>query len=164
MKIGIDFDRVLFHTEEFKNHLLTRFEDFEETYKQAEKDGIYSPEKHAELMDTTVEEIFYELQNTSKFLYDDVSKIQRLQDKFEVVIVSRGDPVFQRGKIVDSGVKKYVDGFHIVQNKPKDVVDIDFLVDDLEEEIERTDVPGFLFNREKHSVEDIIKKVRRLDG
>lgn len=163
MKIGIDFDRVLFKTEDFKHHLFDRFEDFEDTYKEAQKDGVYSPSKHAELMNTTVEQIFNELQNTSKFLYDDVSKLQQLQDSFEVVIVSRGDPVFQRGKIVDSGVKEYVDDFHIVQDKPKDVVDIDFLVDDLEEEIERTKIPGFIFDREKHSVEDIIQKVKQLD-
>lgn len=163
MKIGIDFDRVLFKTEEFKNHLFDRFEEFEETYKQAKENGVYYPQKHAELMDTTVEEIFHELQNTSKFLYEDVSKLQKLQNEFEIVIVSRGDPVFQREKIMDSGVENYVDDFHIVQDKPKDVVDIDFLVDDLVEEIERTDVPGFVFDREKHSVDDIIKEVRNLN-
>lgn len=164
MKIGIDFDRVLFKTEEFKEHLFNRFEDFEDTYKQAEKDGVYCPHRHAELMGTTVQEIFNELQNTSRFLYSDVEKLQQLQDRVEVVIVSRGDPVFQRGKIVDSGATDYVDDFHIVQDKPKDVVDIDFLVDDLERELEMTKIPGFLFNREKHSVDDIIRKVRQLDG
>lgn len=164
MKIGIDFDRVLFKTEDFKHHLFNRFDDFEETYEEAEVDGVYNPQKHAELMDTTVEQIFYELQNTSKFLYNDVKELLKLQDSFEVVIVSRGDPVFQRGKIVDSGVIDYVDDFHIVQEKPKDVVDIDFLVDDLKEEIDRTNISGFVFNRDKHSVEDIIERVRELDG
>lgn len=164
LRIGIDFDRVLFKTEGFKKHLFERFEDFEETYTEACEDGVYSPQKHAELMDTTVQQIFNELQNTSQFLYDDVSKLEKLPDRFETVIVSRGDPVFQRGKIVDSGVKQHVDEFHIVQEKPKDSVDIDFLVDDLEEEIERVKIPGFLFDREKHSVMDIIQKVRQLDG
>jgi len=109
-------------------------------------------------MDTTVEEIFDELKNTSEFLYEDVSRLQKLQESFEVVIVSRGDPVFQREKIIDSGVKEYVDDFHIVQDKPKDTIDIDFLVDDLKQEIQRTDIPGFIFDREKHSVDDIIKR------
>lgn len=163
MKIGIDFDRVLFKTEDFKKHLFNEFEEFESTYEDAEENGIYSPQKHAELMGTTVEQIFHELQNTSKFLYEDVKKLTEIREEFNVVIVSRGDPVFQRGKIVDSGVTKFVDDFHIVQDKPKDVIDIDFLVDDLEVEIERTKVPGFLFNRKEHSVDDIIDKVRRLD-
>lgn len=164
MKIGIDFDRVLFKTEDFKQHLFNEFEEFEETYEKAVKNGFYEPQKHAELMNTTVGKIFQELQNTSKFLYEDVGKIQKLRDSFEVVIVSRGDPVFQRGKIVDSGVRKYIDDYFIVQEKPKDTVEIDFLVDDREKELERVDVPGFLFDREKHSVDDIIRKVKQLDG
>lgn len=163
IRIGIDFDRVLFKTEAFKQHLFNQFEEFKDTYKDAEVDGVYCPYKHAELMDTSVEKIFHELQNTSKFLYGDVSKLQDLPDRFEIVIVSRGDPVFQRGKIVDSGIKKYVQEYHIVQDKPKDSADIDFLVDDLEEELERVDIPGFLFNREKHSIDDIIRKVKELD-
>lgn len=164
MKIGIDFDRVLFKTEDFKEHLFNEFEEFEETYEKAVKNGFYEPRTHAELMNTTVGKIFQELQNTSKFLYEDVGKIQKLRDSFEVVIVSRGDPVFQRGKIVDSGVRKYIDDYFIVQEKPKDTVEIDFLVDDREKELERVDVPGFLFDREKHSVDDIIRKVKQLDG
>jgi len=98
MKIGIDFDRVLFKTDRFKDHLFNRFETFEETYENAVQNGIYRPQRHAELMDTTVEEIFDELKNTSEFLYEDVSRLQKLQESFEVVIVSRGDPVFQREK------------------------------------------------------------------
>ena len=163
VKIGIDFDRVLFQTDKFKRHLFKRFEQFEETYDDSVKNGVYNPHVHAELMDTTVEDIFEEIQKTSEFLYDDVSRLQKLQEKFEVVIVSRGDPVFQREKIIDSGVTEYVDDFHIVQDKPKDVIDIEFLVDDLEEEIERIEVPGFLFNREKHSIEDIARRVNQMN-
>lgn len=164
MRIGIDFDRVLFKTEEFKEQLFNRFEKFEDTYTQALDNGMYKPQKHAQLMDTTTEQIFHELQNTSKFLYDDVSKLQQIPDSCEVVIVSRGDPIFQRGKIVDSGVRKYVDDYFLVQDEPKDSVDIDFLVDDREMELKRVEIPGFLFDREKHSVEDIIRKVKQLDG
>jgi len=163
MKIGIDFDRVLFKTDRFKDHLFNRFETFEETYENAVQNGIYRPQRHAELMDTTVEEIFDELKNTSEFLYEDVSRLQKLQESFEVVIVSRGDPVFQREKIIDSGVKEYVDDFHIVQDKPKDTIDIDFLVDDLKQEIQRTDIPGFIFDR-KTLRRRYHKKVRKLDG
>lgn len=164
MRVGIDFDRVLFKTDEFKQHLFDRFESFEETYEEAEINGFYNPQKHAELMGTTVEEIFDELQNTSEFLYDDVEKLKQLQERFEVIIVSRGDPVFQKGKIVDSGVQEYVDGYELVQKKPKDSVNIDFLVDDRQKEIERVDVPGFLFKRPDHTIEDVIREVRNLNG
>lgn len=164
IKIGIDFDRVLFKTDEFKRHLFNRFEEFKPTYDEACEEGVYCPEKHADLMNISVQEIFKELQNTSKFLYDDVKQLNELRKDCKVVIVSRGDPVFQRGKIVDSGVKQYVDDFYLVQDKPKDSVDIDFLVDDREKELERVEVPGFLFDRDKHSVEDVIKKVRELNG
>lgn len=164
MIIGVDFDRVLFKTEKFKNHLFNRFENFEQTYPEAVENGFYHPHKHAELMGTTIEQIFRELQNTSKFLYDDVSKLQKLRDKYEVVIVSRGDPVFQRGKILDSGANKYVDDFFLVQEKPKDAVGIDFLVDDAEAELKQVDIPGLLFNRKQHSVDDIIQRVSELDG
>ena len=115
-------------------------------------------------MGTSVQEIFEELQNTSKFLYDDVEKLRKLQEDFEVIIVSRGDPVFQRGKIIDSGVQEYVDKYELVQEEPKDSIDIDFLVDDREEEIERVGIPSFLFKRDKHAIEDVIEKVRNLNG
>ena len=164
MKIGIDFDRVLFKTDEFKQHLSERFKEFEETYPEAKENGAYYPGKHAEVMDTTISEIFDELEKTSKFLYDDAEKLEELRNKNKVVIVSRGDQKFQEEKIRDSGVLDFVDDFHIVEERPKDTIDIDFLVDDWKKELERVDVPGFLFDRDKHSVDDIIRKVGELDG
>ena len=47
-----------------------------------------------------------------------------------------------------------------MQEKSKDeVTDIDFLVDDSEEELQEADIPGFLFDREKHSINDVIEKI-----
>jgi len=164
MKIGIDFDRVLsrligskiiFSTDlrRLRKPMRTQYRMVSTAHKDMRSSWILLSKKYSTNLRT--------LQNFfMKMLVDS----RKLQESFEVVIVSRGDPVFQREKIIDSGVKEYVDDFHIVQDKPKDTIDIDFLVDDLKQEIQRTDIPGFIFDREKHSVDDIIKKVRKLDG
>lgn len=155
MKIGIDFDRVLFKTEEFKKVLFSNIEGFEETYNQI--NGVYNPEKHAEILEIEVDKIHNVLKEASEFLYEDIKILSESEHEF--VIVSRGDPVFQKEKIEKSGAPKYVSDYIIVQEKSKDVANIDLIVDDLEEEIERADIPGFHFNREKNNIEDLIDEI-----
>ncbi len=164
MRVGFDFDRVLFQTDRFKKHLFQRFNDFRETYSEAVVEGKYDPERHAHIMEVEVEEIYDELEKASEFLYDDVEKLQGFKEEFDMVIVSRGDPVFQKKKIKQSGALEIITDYRLVQEKSKDeVAEIDFLVDDSREELERIDIPGFRFDRDKHSIKDAVEKVRNTD-
>ncbi len=161
MKIGLDFDRVLFDTDGFKQHLFEEIEGFDRTYSEA-KQKVYSPERHAEILGISSGKIYSILEDAENFLYPDIEKLDTLEHTF--IIVSRGDKKFQNIKIEKSRAIEHVDGLYIVQDDPKDVTDIDFLVDDSKEELENVDIPGFHFDREKHDINDIIKKVEELDG
>lgn len=163
MKIGIDFDRVLFDTDSFKEELETMFSGFGQKYEEACNPN-YDFNKHAELLSVSKQDILAELENTKNFLYNDAKVLAKLWEKHEVVIVSRGNPVFQEKKIQSSGVLEFVHGYVIVQEEAKDVVDIDFLVDDRVEELERTDIKGMLFKRGTHTLEDVINRVKELES
>lgn len=156
IRLGLDFDRVLFRTDAFKKMLKERFEDFGETYP----DGIYDPEEHAERLGVDRDEILEVLEEAEKFVYSDVDLLEGLED-LETVIVSRGDPVFQREKIEASGVEELVEDVKIVQEEPKDVAEIDFLVDDREKEVERVEVPGKVLDRDSEDLSDAIEAARR---
>ncbi len=159
MILGIDFDRVLFRTDEFKEFLDKEIPSFLETYPQ---EGNYDPEKHAEKLDVDPEKIFEALNHSDEFVYSDVERLEELRDDFRLVIVSRGDPYFQEKKIVNSGVLEHVDGYFIVEDEDKDVVEIDFLVDDRKEEIERVDVPGLVLDRSKEGLDLFIEEALKL--
>jgi len=161
LKIGLDFDRVLFDTDSFKQHLFKEIEGFDSTYREA-KEKVYSPERHAEILGIRPKKIYKVLEDAEKFLYSDIEKLDKLPYTF--IIVSRGDKKFQNIKIEKSGAIEHVNGLYIVQDESKDFVDIDFLVDDSKEELEDVDIPGFHFDREKHDITDIIQKARELNG
>ncbi len=160
MRIGIDFDRVLFDTDAFREHLDEKIPGFNDTYP---KNQLYNPEEHAEVLGVDPEKIHETIEECEQFVYPDIEKLEKLESH-KLILVSRGDPVFQKEKIEESGVKKYFDEIVIVQSEDKDVVDIDLLVDDSREELENADVPGFHFDREKHSLEDVVEKVEEIDG
>lgn len=159
MRIGIDFDRVLFDTDSFKKDLDEKFPEFSETYDKAKKDGFYNLEEHAKLMDIHEEELLEEMRNCREYLYSDVEKLEKLREENEVVIVTRGDPVIQKEKLECSGVLQHVDGYEIVEEGTKDVAGIDLLVDDWEKEIERIDIPGIIIDRDKNGVEKIVNRL-----
>lgn len=102
---------------------------------------------------------------SSDCLFDDVEKLPEMEHELEVV--SRGDPEFQARKIRHSGVLDYVEGFTVLREGPKDrAVDIDALVDDREEELERTSLSSertLRFRRENQGVEDIVQWAKNLD-
>jgi len=167
LKVGVDFDRVLFNTKEFKKKLFSEIDGFDRTYSRAEDDhGVYDPKKHAEILGIDVSRIHGVLAQASDFVYSDIDKLEELSSE-TVVIVSRGDPHFQAEKIENSGVLEHVDDYIVVHDGSKDQkVDIDFLVDDTEDEIERVDLPEdntFLFSREKNDLEDVVERVKRLE-
>ncbi|QKQ98805.1 hypothetical protein GKQ38_04755 [Candidatus Nanohaloarchaea archaeon] len=154
MRIGIDFDRVLFRTDEFKEEVLfSEIENFQETYSKI--DGVYSPEKHAEKLGISVKKIMESLDKASEYLYEDIKLLEESEHEF--IIVTRGDPVFQEEKVERSGALKFVEDHVVVQEKSKDVKGIEFLVDDLEKEIEDAGVEGFHFQRPDDSVKDLLE-------
>jgi FMN phosphatase YigB (HAD superfamily) len=154
--IGFDFDRVLFQTDRFKEFLDEEIPGFLDSYP----DGTYSPTRHAENLDIDVSRIYEALEEASNFVYSDVDTVENLEE-FEVVIVTRGDPRFQRRKIEHSGVLEHFDGLEIVENGEKESVGIDFLVDDREKEVEDSDIPGMVFDRDRHSLSDAVERIRQ---
>ena len=153
--VGFDFDRVLFKTDNFKQYLDHELPGFLESYPE----GLYDVNKHAEKMNIDVEEVYRALDRAEDFVYDDIGLVQELEG-FDAIIVSRGDYRFQRRKIEQSEVLEHFEGMEIVSDEDKDSVGIDFLVDDRAEEVQRVDVPGMVFDREKHSMQDAINRIR----
>ncbi|MFB6207822.1 MAG: hypothetical protein ABEJ69_00575 [Candidatus Nanohaloarchaea archaeon] len=156
MIVGIDFDRVLFNTDAFNEYLKEKTGLHHVDGEVHDDNGNYDLEKHARLCGVDPENVYQAMRDLERFLYDDVEQLEKLEN---VVIVTRGEEQMQEAKIENSGVLEYVPDYIIVEEGSKDV-GIDFLVDDWEKELERVDVPGMLFDREKHSMEDVIKKVR----
>ena len=161
MIVGLDFDRVLFRTDEFKEFLDDEIPGFLDEYPQ---EGNYDPDVHAENLEVDVKKIFQALEHASDFVYEDIEALEELREDFHLMIVSRGDPYFQERKIVESGVLDHVDGYFIVEDEDKDEVDVDFLVDDREKELERVSVPGLVLDRDAESLEDVIEAVREEFG
>jgi len=157
IKIGFDFDRVLFNTEAFKRHLNKKFSGFSDSYSSARNDEGYDFRKHAKILDVEPQTVLSELKSAEKYSYEDVKLLEELDHK--KVIITRGDQEFQRKKLEFSGILDHFSGFHIVQERSKDIEGIDMLVDDSQKELDRADIPGFLFERDKHSIEDIIEEV-----
>jgi FMN phosphatase YigB (HAD superfamily) len=152
MIIGFDFDRVLFRTDEFKEFLEEKIPGFLEEYPE---ERPYDPEMHAEKLGVEKQRILDELGEADRFVYGDLEILEDFPENFELVIVSRGDPALQEKKIQNSGVLDHFDNFFIVEDEKKDSVEIDFLVDDREKEVEDVDVPGYVFDRSEEDLEDV---------
>lgn len=157
MKIGVDFDRVLFDTAKFNDYLKEEVKGLKhvETPPYNEHD-VYSPEIHAEMCGIEAEEIYDALKNLEKFLYSDIDALKNFDG--EVVIVTRGEKKFQKEKIKSSGAGDYVENIIIVEKGSKDVADIDFLIDDQKREIEKARLPGFEFDRGQHRLEEALEE------
>jgi len=156
VRIGFDFDRVLFRTDEFKEHLEEEIPGFLETYPS---EGVYDPQEHAEKLGIDPERIEQALEDAERFLYEDVQDLEKLES-FDLVIVSRGDESFQRKKIESSGARKYFDEIFIVQERDKDVGDIDLLADDTAEELQRVEVHGVKVDRSREDMSGIIERIK----
>lgn len=161
MRVGIDFDRVLFDTDAFNEYLKEKAGLRHVDADVYDEHGNYDPAKHAEACGVPVEKVYDAMNDLEQFLFDDVELLEKLDD---VVIVTRGEKGFQERKIHATSVLEYVDDFFVIEDGVKDVDDIEFLVDDREEEIERSGVPGMVFDRERHGIEDLIEKVAALEA
>lgn len=157
MRIGIDFDRVLFKTDKFKEYLNEEVDGLKHVDASPYNEhGVYSPKIHAELCDIEEEDIYNAISGLEDFLYEDVYLLE--ESDHEIVIVTRGLSKFQKAKIEASGAHKYVDKIIIVEKGSKDVADIEFLIDDVEGEIEKADLPGFVLERGEDSLSDALKE------
>ena len=163
MRLGVDFDRVLFNTDEFNRHLENETGLHHVDEDVYDEDGCYSPEKHAEACGIDVEDVYATMRNLNQFLYSDVDKLKELKPEHELVIVTRGEEKIQKKKVKNSGAERLFDEVFVVQGASKDIVDIDFLIDDRKEEIKSTSIPGMVFDRDEHGAEDIVEQVRELE-
>jgi FMN phosphatase YigB (HAD superfamily) len=164
--VGFDFDRVLFDTEKFKDHLFRSIDGFDETYSEAvDENNVYRPKKHAEILDISMEEFWHAVEYADQCLYEDVDKLEQLPGDLRAVIVSRGAQTFQTEKIKKSGILDYVDEFIVVQERAKDeATGIDFLVDDASIELERTSLPKerlIHFKRSEEDLQDVLSKLKQ---
>jgi len=156
MKIGIDFDRVLFDTDRFNKYMKeeTGLHHVEEDVY--DEKGNYSPEKHAEASGIDVNEVFSAVKDLEGFVYDDVELLEEL-DSHTLVIVTRGEEKYQKAKIEASGVRDIFEEVYVVQEGSKDVDSVEFLVDDREEEIHRAGIPGIVLDREEHGMKHVVE-------
>lgn len=162
MRIGLDFDRVLFDTDSFNEYLKENVEHLEHIEVEPyDSNGNYSPEKHAELCGISPERIYDVIdERVEKFVFDGLEVLESLKESHELVIVTRGKKKFQEAKIENSGVTEVIPEYTVVERDGKDVASIEFLVDDRSEEIERAGLPGFVFDYEENDFGDIVREVR----
>ena len=164
MRIGLDFDRVLFDTDSFDEFYKEHVEGLYHIENPAPvKHGVYDPEMHAELCGIPKERIWNVFENDlSRFLYPDVELLDKLGH--ELIIVTRGHEKFQRLKIESTGITDKVEDVFVVQEESKDSVDIDLLVDDSSEEIERVNIPTVKIERPEEDLEKLIEKVKEIEA
>jgi hypothetical protein len=164
LKIGLDFDRVLFDTDSFDEFYKEHVEGLYHVESPAPvKHGVYDPEMHAELCEIPKERIWKVFEHDlSQFLYDDVELLDELDH--ELVIVTRGHEKFQRLKVEASGTTEKVEEVVVVQEQSKDSADIDILVDDSEEEIKRAEIPSIKVERPREGLEKVLEKVNDLEA
>lgn len=160
MRIGIDFDRVLFDTDAFNEYIKNETRLHHVDAEVYDSQGNYDPERHAKACGIPVKEIYDAMENLERFLFDDVELLEKLDD---VVIVTRGEEEFQVRKLEGSGILEFVDDYIVVENGSKDVDGIDFLVDDWEKELDDAGVPGMVFDRERHGLKDVLEKVTAIE-
>jgi hypothetical protein len=160
MRIGIDFDRVIFDTDSFNDYLKEEVEGLEHVdaspYNEHEN---YSPEIHAELCGIEVEKIYEKVDDLDRFLLINPEELE--DTEHEIILVTRGEIEFQKAKIGATSVPEKMDDVFIVEKGSKDVGGIDFLIDDQKREIEEAEIPGFEFDHEKHSLMEALEEAER---
>ena len=164
MRIGLDFDRVLFDTDSFDDFYKNHVEGLYHVESPAPvKHGVYDPEMHAELCDIPKERIWNVFEHDlSQFLYKDIELLDEIEH--ELVIVTRGHEKFQRSKVEASGIADNVEDVFVVQEESKDSVDIDLLADDSSEEIERVNIPTVKIERPEEGLEKVLERLKDLEA
>ena len=165
MRIGIDLDRVLFDTDSFDDFYKDKVEGLHHVEDPAPvRHGCYDPEMHAEICGIPKQRIWNVFDHDlSDFVFADVDILDQLSNH-ELILVTRGHQKFQKRKAEASGIAEKMDEVHVVQEEPKDSVEIDLLVDDSDEELERVRVPGIQIKRPGEGLEKILKELEDLEA
>lgn len=156
MKIGLDFDRVLFDTDSFNEYMKEKTGLHHVEKDVYDENGNYSPERHAEASGIDPENVYEAIKSLESFIYDDVELLRKLDDH-TLVIVTRGKEKYQRAKVEASGVEDIFEDVYVVEKGSKDVDGVEFLVDDREEEIHRAGIPGLVLDRDEHGMKHVVK-------
>ena len=160
MRIGIDFDRVLFDTDKFNKYLKDAVDGLEHVESSPYNEhGVYSPKIHAEMCGIEAEDIYDEMNNLERFLFDNLDELR--ETEHDLILVTRGHKEFQKRKIEGASIKDMFEKAIVVEEGSKDVADIDFLIDDQKKEIEEAGVPGFEFDKDKHSLKEALEEAER---
>lgn len=163
MRVGIDFDGVLFDVEAFKHDLYERLDDFEATYPDAKQDGLYRPRRHAELMGIEYSELVDVFACAADHRRD-LDPLTHLSSH-TLILVTRGSRPFQQLKVELTRAGEYFDEAVYVEKSiealPKDrAVQLDFLVDDKKDEVEAVTVPTFHFT-DQSQLSDIQSRIEK---
>jgi hypothetical protein len=152
MIVGIDFDRVLFDTEAFKEELEAHHPGFLEHYDNNRY--LYQTKPGDDDIPVPVSELEATMSELQPYLIENVEALSKSDLTF--VIVSRGPQWFQRKKISNSNITTYIPRYITVDTEPKDMTNIDYLIDDNQDELQRISIPSFHFKRQEHTVDTIL--------
>lgn len=155
MRIGLDFDRVLFDTDSFDEYYKKETGLYHVDADVSDQNGNYDPIKHAKICGVDKEKVWNALSDLENFVYEDVELLNNL-DEHELVIVTRGNREFQKKKMQGSNIWNYIDEHTIIEEGPKSKAEIDFLVDDSIEELQNADVKGYHFERPEDTIQDLL--------
>ncbi len=160
MKLGLDFDGVLFNSKLLKKKLDEKYDCFRDSY-QEHKDNclynsIYDYRSQCEEMGVNSKEFLKTVRDISKnCLYDDIERLNDID--IEKIIITRGKRDFQRAKIEGSGIMEYVDDYRIVDGYySKNFEDIDILIDDTLDELYGFNGRKIHFDREEADLDLLI--------
>lgn len=155
MRIGLDFDRVLFDTDSFDEYYKKETGLYHVDADVFDQNGNYDPVKHAKICGVDKEKVWNALNDLEKFIYEDVEQLKNLNGH-ELVIVTRGNREFQKKKMQGSNIWNYINEYTIIEEGPKSKAEIDFLVDDSIEELQNADIEGYHFERPEDTIQDLL--------
>lgn len=160
MRIVIDFDYTVFDTQAMREALINTCRDAE-GYTRAEaelkKEGrLFTFEEHVRLMNVSeqvVQTMRNVLQDVSRFVYDDVMVFLDEYVEHELVMLTYGNPEWQRQKFEASGLKKYFDSV-IYTDKAKE----------LQKNLWETDERVIIINDKATEIDAVIEKYPSVEG
>ncbi len=171
MKLAVDLDHVLLDTEGFYSEIEkipVKADDFKDSFETVylDNDGTYCIADHAQQLveqgyDVSPEDLEDLYDKAPQYLRED--GLRKLTDQCEVVIATRATHYgWQQQKITASGADQYVDeeDITVVHDDPKTVPGAVMLVDDRTYEHGRVDIPGFLFDEEEDTFDEVLQAAR----
>lgn len=136
-KIYLDFDRTLFDTDAFikdMNKVLEKDIDlllFEEYKRRDEKKG-FNPYRIIKMMNIDNKDEIYQnldnlMNNVSKYLYPDtIPFLEKMQKEYDLYIFTYGDKDFQKRKVINTHIDKYINSFIDILDKKSNSLEINY--------------------------------------